>query len=64
MQDLVKTAFRGWTTIVIAHRLRSIADFDKVVVLQDGKVVEFDSPKKLLNQASAFKSLWKLQESE
>lgn len=62
MQDLIGSEFQGWTIIVIAHRLRAVIDFDKVVTLQDGKVVEFDSPKKLLEDGGAFAAMWKLQE--
>ncbi|KAK1672356.1 P-loop containing nucleoside triphosphate hydrolase protein [Colletotrichum godetiae] len=62
VQDLIGSEFQGWTVIVIAHRLRAILDFDKVVTLQDGKVVEFDSPKKLLENGGIFAAMWKLQE--
>ncbi|KAJ0300193.1 hypothetical protein COL516b_008544 [Colletotrichum fioriniae] len=62
VQDLIGSEFQGWTIIVIAHRLRAVIDFDKVVTLQDGKVVEFDSPKKLLEDGGAFAAMWKLQE--
>ncbi|KAK1636315.1 ABC transporter [Colletotrichum phormii] len=62
VQDLIGSEFQGWTIIVIAHRLRAIVDFDKVVTLQDGKVVEFDSPKKLLENGGIFAAMWKLQE--
>ncbi|CAK7207847.1 hypothetical protein SEUCBS139899_010662 [Sporothrix eucalyptigena] len=61
---LVRTLFKGWTAIVVAHRLRTIADFDKVLVLQDGRIVEYDSPTNLLQDPnSKFKMLWDLQES-
>ncbi|KAI3557746.1 ABC transporter [Colletotrichum abscissum] len=62
VQDLIGSEFQGWTIIVIAHRLRAVVDFDKVVTLQDGKVVEFDSPKKLLEGGGTFAAMWKLQE--
>ncbi|WYZ43992.1 hypothetical protein EsH8_VII_000428 [Colletotrichum jinshuiense] len=63
VQDLIRSEFRGWTVVVIAHRLRAVADFDKVVALQDGRVVEFDSPKALLEKGDGvFASLWRLQE--
>ena len=59
--QLIKDEFPGWTKVVIAHRLRTIVDFDKVVVLQNGKVAEFDSPRNLLARDSIFKALWDLQ---
>ncbi len=63
MDELIRTAFRDWTVIVVAHRLKTVEDFDKVLVLQDRRVLEFDSPRNLLARDSVFKSLWDLQES-
>ncbi|GJC84262.1 ABC transporter atnG [Colletotrichum liriopes] len=62
VQDLIRSEFQGWTVVVIAHRLKAVADFDKVVTLQDGQVVEFDRPKALLEKGGVFASMWKLQE--
>lgn len=47
VQKLVRTEFHG-TTITIAHRLNTILDSDRVLVLQNGTLAEFDSPQKLL----------------
>ncbi|KAI8243245.1 ABC transporter atnG [Colletotrichum sp. SAR 10_96] len=62
VQDLIRSEFDGWTVIVIAHRLHAVVDFDKIVALQDGEIVEFDHPKTLLERGGVFASLWKLQE--
>jgi ABC-type multidrug transport system fused ATPase/permease subunit len=40
------------TTVTIAHRLRTIVDYDKVLVLDQGEVVEFGSPWELLQEKS------------
>ncbi len=64
VQDILRREFSGWTRVVIAHRLKTVVDFDRVVVLQDGRVAEFDSPMVLLNKDSIFRTLWRLQESE
>ncbi|KAK2008905.1 ABC transporter [Colletotrichum eremochloae] len=62
VQDLIRSEFRGWTVVVIAHRLKAVADFDKIVMLQDGRVVEFDHPRTLLEKGGVFASMLKLQE--
>jgi len=41
-------AMSGSTCIVIAHRINTIIDSDKILVMENGKVVEFDTPKNLL----------------
>ncbi|KAB8298622.1 hypothetical protein EYC80_000801 [Monilinia laxa] len=48
IQRSIRQEFTDSTLIVIAHRLSTIADFDKILVLGEGKVVEFGSPKELL----------------
>jgi len=48
IQDLIKNKFKNCTIITIAHRLNTIADYDKVIVLEAGKVLEMDIPFKLL----------------
>ncbi|ETS81802.1 hypothetical protein PFICI_06804 [Pestalotiopsis fici W106-1] len=63
IQGLLRKEFANWTTIVVAHRLRTVADFDKIVVLKDGKVAEVGSPTALLENGGLFKTLWDLQES-
>lgn len=47
IQRAVREACVGCTVITIAHRLNTILDYDKVLLLKQGKVQEFDSPSKL-----------------
>ncbi len=50
----------GITVLAIAHRLQTIIDFDKILVLGDGKVLEYDSPTVLLaDSTSVFSSMIK-----
>ena len=48
IQRTIRTAFRQCTVLTIAHRLDTIADYDRVMVLDAGRVAEFDAPAKLL----------------
>jgi ABC-type multidrug transport system fused ATPase/permease subunit len=48
IQRSIREEFSDSTLMVIAHRLSTIADFDKILVLDDGKVAEFGTPKTLM----------------
>ncbi|KAH6657100.1 P-loop containing nucleoside triphosphate hydrolase protein [Truncatella angustata] len=63
IQKLIRTEFAGWTLVVIAHRLKTIVDFDNVLVLEDGRVAEYDSPRALIEKGGLFKALWDQQEA-
>ncbi|KAI0137590.1 putative ATP-binding cassette transporter protein [Hypoxylon sp. NC0597] len=47
IQRSIREEFGDSTLIVIAHRLSTIADFDRILVLSDGKVAEYGSPREL-----------------
>lgn len=48
IQEMLASEFKDTTVITIAHRLNTIIEYDKILVLKDGEVEEFDSPKSLL----------------
>jgi ABC-type multidrug transport system fused ATPase/permease subunit len=55
IQALIQKEFKNCTVITIAHRLQTIIESDKVLVLGEGKVLEYDSPQVLLqNELSQF----------
>lgn len=56
IQDVIRTQFKG-TVIVVAHRLRTVAEFDKIMVLSHGVVAEQGSPRMLLDKKGAFYEL-------
>lgn len=49
IQEVVRKEFKG-TTITIAHRLNTILDSDRVLVLKDGAIAELDTPNTLLSE--------------
>jgi len=55
IQRTIRTQFQDCTVLTIAHRLNTIMDYDRVLVLDKGLIVEYDSPAKLLkNKTSLF----------
>lgn len=58
IQKTIREEFAQTTILTIAHRLRSIADYDKILVMDAGKAVEYDHPHILLqNKESVFYSM-------
>lgn len=48
IQRSIREEFGDSTLLVIAHRLSTISDFDKILVMDDGRVAEFGTPKELM----------------
>ncbi|SCU90191.1 LADA_0F02432g1_1 [Lachancea dasiensis] len=58
IQETIRTAFKDRTILTIAHRINTILDSDRVIVLEQGQIAEFDTPENLLkNSESLFYSL-------
>jgi ABC-type multidrug transport system fused ATPase/permease subunit len=54
IQQVLKSSFSQSTVISIAHRLATIAEYDRIVVLDNGKLVEVDTPANLLKNSDSF----------
>jgi len=58
IQQFVGSEFKEVTVITVAHRLQTIIDSDKILVLSEGRLKEWGSPRELLSvEGGAFKSL-------
>ena len=61
IQDTLNGLMHGKTVIAIAHRLSTIAQMGRIIVLEDGKIAEEGSHKKLLDQKGLYYAFWKRQ---
>jgi ATP-binding cassette subfamily B protein len=62
IQDALNTLMQGRTSIVIAHRLSTVASLDRIVVLEDGKIVEQGTHHQLLGRShGVYNHLWSRQ---
>merc|ERR1711988_71710 len=60
IQNTIRTEFKDCTVITIAHRLNTVLDYDRIMVLDVGEVKEYDAPTKLLeNHQSLFYAMCK-----
>ncbi|KAJ5797953.1 uncharacterized protein N7503_007249 [Penicillium pulvis] len=53
MQQVIRQDFSGCTIVAVAHQAHTLLDFDQIAVIDDGKVVEYDTPAALLGTAGS-----------
>lgn len=58
VQDALKTLMQGRTSLVVAHRLSTVASLDRIVVLADGKIVEDGPHEQLIEAGGEYAHLW------
>ena len=64
IQEALERASQGRTVVMIAHRLSTVLKADKIIVLENGVVVEVGTHRELLKQNGRYLDLWMLQRSE
>lgn len=63
MQQVIETEFAEQTVLSVVHRLRYIDRYDKVAVMQNGNIAEYDGPEVLLSRPSILASMKRAGES-
>ncbi|OIW32028.1 P-loop containing nucleoside triphosphate hydrolase protein [Coniochaeta ligniaria NRRL 30616] len=58
MQGIIRRKFERYTVICVAHRLESVMEYDRVVVMDGGRVVENGAPRELVRRGGRFRELW------
>ena len=53
MQEIIKTEFERYTVVAVSHRLDMIMDFDEVVVMDKGCIIEVGNPRMLASEAGS-----------
>ena len=61
IQEALASLMEGRTAIVIAHRLSTVASLDRIVVLQDGAIVEDGTHSQLVTAGGPYEKLWDRQ---
>ncbi len=61
IQSALEELMKGKTTIVIAHRLSTIMRMDRIIVVDNGQVVDSGTHKELLDKVGIYKKLWEIQ---
>lgn len=61
IQDALIKLMKGRTSIVVAHRLSTIASLDRIIVLENGKIIEQGTHRQLLKKGGAYSHLWSRQ---
>ena len=63
IQDIIRQATEEYTVLTIAHRLDTVLDYDRIMVLEEGQIVEFGKPDELLKISGSFSRLFTSIES-
>ena len=61
IQEAIAEAMKGRTSFIIAQRLSTIKNADRIIVLDDGKIVEFGTHKELMSKDSVYRHIYETQ---
>ncbi|MEW8624791.1 MAG: ABC transporter ATP-binding protein/permease [Candidatus Thiodiazotropha sp.] len=64
IQETLREVARNHTTLVIAHRLSTVVDADRILVMDQGRIVEQGTHPQLLQQQGRYHQMWQLQQKQ
>jgi len=64
VQEALRTLMKGRTTVVIAHRLSTVVDCDRIFVFNEGRIVETGAHGALIAENNLYARLWRMQTSD
>ncbi|MBT6207320.1 MAG: ABC transporter ATP-binding protein/permease [Francisellaceae bacterium] len=64
IQENIQEVAKGTTSIIIAHRLSTITHANKIIVMNDGEIIQSGSHKDLINQDGLYATLWDTQKNK
>ncbi len=64
IQETLREVAEHHTTLVIAHRLSTVVDADRILVMEQGRIVEQGSHQQLLQQKGRYHDMWRLQQQQ
>ncbi|MES9889068.1 MAG: metal ABC transporter permease, partial [Candidatus Sedimenticola sp. 6PFRAG1] len=64
IQETLREVAQDHTTLVIAHRLSTVVDSDRILVMDQGRIVEQGSHRELLASGGIYHNMWLLQQEE
>ena len=63
IQKAIDSLIKGRTVIAIAHRLKTVKDADRIIVLDNGEIKEKGTHDELVREEGLYSRLWNIQES-
>jgi len=64
IQLTLKDVAENHTTLVVAHRLSTVVDADRILVMEEGRIVEQGRHQDLLEQGGRYSHMWQLQQED
>lgn len=61
IRDSLKRAYGDTTTLIISHRINTLAETDRILVIENGRITAFDKHEKLVEQEGLYKRIWEIQ---